>query len=84
MDVATGGTLHLSVPVGRTGWRTESLSPELAEHYQREIEDFGRAIEEGVPFHADGLDGLRSVQAAAAVIESQHTGRRVEVSQEEV
>ena len=80
VDVATGGTLHLTVPVGRTGWRTESMSPELTDHYQREIEDFGRAIEEGVPFHADGLDGLRSVEGAAAIIESQRTGRRIAVT----
>ncbi|MGH7862684.1 MAG: Gfo/Idh/MocA family oxidoreductase, partial [Candidatus Dormibacteraceae bacterium] len=84
VDVATGGMLHLSVPEGRTGWRTESLSLELTEHYQREIEDFSQAIEDGTPFHADGLDGLRSVEAAVAVIESQHSGRRVAVSHAEV
>ncbi|SRR5579883_225830 len=66
--------------VGRTGWRTESISLEPTDHYQREIEDFGRAVEEGVPFHADGLDGFRSVEAAAAIIESQRIGRRIAVT----
>jgi predicted dehydrogenase len=79
VDVATGGTLHLSVPIGRTGWRTESIALELTDHYQREIEDFGDAIEGGAPFQADGIDGLRSVEIATAVIEAQHSGHRVRV-----
>jgi 1,5-anhydro-D-fructose reductase (1,5-anhydro-D-mannitol-forming) len=83
VDVATGGTLYLTLPVGRTGWRTESTSLELTDHYRREIEVFGRAVEEGAPFHADGIDGLRSVEVAAAIIESQRTGQRVAVKQSE-
>jgi 1,5-anhydro-D-fructose reductase (1,5-anhydro-D-mannitol-forming) len=79
IDVATHGTLHLTLPVGQTGTRTESSRLELTDHYQREIEDFGRAVEEGGPFRADGIDGLRSVEIASAVIESQRTGHRVSI-----
>jgi predicted dehydrogenase len=83
VDVATGGALHVTFPVGRTGWRTESSSLALTDHYRREIEEFGRAVEEGATFHADGIDGLRSVEVAAAIIESQRTGQRVAVKQSE-
>jgi len=83
VDVVTGGTLHFSVPDGHTGWRAEVWRPELAEHYQREIEAFGRAVETGAPFTASGLDGLRCVELATAIIESERTGRRVPVQRTE-
>jgi 1,5-anhydro-D-fructose reductase (1,5-anhydro-D-mannitol-forming) len=79
IDVVTGGTLHVSIPEGRTGARTASRRPEPVDHYQRQIEAFSRAVAEGVPFHASGEDGLRSVEVQMAVIESQRTGGRVAV-----
>jgi predicted dehydrogenase len=81
IDVATGGTLQVSVPDGPAGRRDETWCPdwrsEPVDHYRRQFEAFGRAVEEGAPFGADGQDGLRSVELFQAVIEAYDSGRRV-------
>ena len=47
--------------------------------YQAQIEAFGTAILSGSAFRADGMDGLRAVEVASAVIGSQRTGERLAV-----
>lgn len=84
IDVATGGTLQLTRPAGATGWRAETARPELTDHYQGEVEAFSRAVATGTPFAADGVDGLRTVEVAAAIIEAHRSGRRVRVERTEV
>lgn len=79
VDVRTMGSLHVSLPDGPAGSRTDTHQPVLVDNYQREIEAFSAAIESGHPFRASGIDGLRSVEVQTAIIESQRTGRRVEV-----
>ncbi len=79
VDVRTGGSLHVSVPDGPAGSRTETHQPVLVDNYQREIEAFSAAIETDEPFRASGVDGLRSVEVQTAIIESQRTGKRVSV-----
>jgi len=79
IDVHMGGPLYIARPEGITGTHTESLHPELTDHYQRQIEAFGRAIATNTPVNANGEDGLRAVEVAAAIITSQRTGRRVAV-----
>lgn len=79
VDVRTMGSLHVSVPDGPAGLRTDTHQPVLVDNYQREIEAFSAAIESGHPFRASGIDGLRSVEVQTAIIESQRTGRRVGV-----
>jgi 1,5-anhydro-D-fructose reductase (1,5-anhydro-D-mannitol-forming) len=81
IDVATGGTLQVSVPDESAGRRDETWRPEWrsepVDHYRRQFEAFGRTVEGEAPFGADGRDGLRSVEVARAVIESYDSGRRV-------
>jgi 1,5-anhydro-D-fructose reductase (1,5-anhydro-D-mannitol-forming) len=78
IDVATRGRLRLSVPEGHTGRRDEGWQPELVDHYQRQIEAFGHAVEDAAPFGAGGVDGLRAVELATAVIEEYDSGERIE------
>jgi 1,5-anhydro-D-fructose reductase (1,5-anhydro-D-mannitol-forming) len=80
VDVRTMGSLHVSVPEGPTGLRTDTHQPVLVDNYQREIEAFSAAIESGKPFAASGIDGLRSVEVQTAIIESQRNGQRVGVT----
>jgi 1,5-anhydro-D-fructose reductase (1,5-anhydro-D-mannitol-forming) len=82
IDVASAGALHLAVPDGTPpGERVEVWRPAVPDHYQAEIEAFSRAIREGCSFEADGLDGLRAVEVASAIVASQRDGwRRVTVS----
>ncbi len=84
VDVATQGILHVSLPDGRTGRRDTVWQPEPGDHYRRQIEAFGRAVEDGVPFGADGMDGVRSAEIVDAVTQSYDTGRRIEVRHQEV
>jgi 1,5-anhydro-D-fructose reductase (1,5-anhydro-D-mannitol-forming) len=83
IDVATGGALEIARPDRIGGTRLESWQPSLPEHYQAEIEAFGQAIRSGSEFHADGMDGLRAVEIASAVIDSQRTGKRVAIQHAE-
>ncbi|MCC6628942.1 MAG: Gfo/Idh/MocA family oxidoreductase [Chloroflexi bacterium] len=84
IDVSTHGVLHISHPDGATGWRGETLRPELTDHYQCEIEAFSAAVLGGTPFTATGDDGLRVVEVASAIIESGRSGRRVKIEPTEV
>ena len=47
--------------------------------YRRVIDDFNHAVLENREPHANGLDGLRSVQLTDAMARSAHEGRTVEV-----
>lgn len=62
-----------------TGVSTTVIERPLPESYAREVEAFSRAVKEGGEFHADGLDGLRSVQVSAAILESVRTGKTIRI-----
>jgi 1,5-anhydro-D-fructose reductase (1,5-anhydro-D-mannitol-forming) len=62
-----------------TGTSTTVVERPLPDSYGREIEAFSRAVKEGGKFHADGIDGLHSVQVSAAILESARTGRTVAI-----
>ena len=79
VDVQTHGTLEITQPDGPAGRREERHQPALVDHYRRQFEDFGRSISDGSQFGASGVDGLRSVEITRAIIESQTSGRRVDV-----
>lgn len=55
------------------------IAPEPVNPYRAEIEEFGRAIQEGRPASAGGAEGVRSQRVLAACYESARTGRAVEV-----
>jgi len=57
----------------------EPYAGDLLSLYQLEIEAFQRAIQRNEEFEASGMDGLRAVQAASAIIESASTGRTVKI-----
>ena len=79
VDVRTRGTLELTLPEDSLGSIAEVHQPRLMDHYQAELEDFSRCVEEGRAFHASGTDGLRSVEVSEAIIESQRSGGRVTI-----
>lgn len=62
-----------------TGVSTTVIERPLPESYAREIEAFSRAVKEGGEFHADGMDGLLSVQVSAAILESVRTGKTIKI-----
>ncbi|HET6319218.1 MAG TPA: Gfo/Idh/MocA family oxidoreductase [Chloroflexota bacterium] len=70
IDVASGGLVELALP----GVPAERLQPVVPDHYQAEIEAFQRAVRGQPPFEASGLDGLRNVEIASAIVESQRGG----------
>jgi 1,5-anhydro-D-fructose reductase (1,5-anhydro-D-mannitol-forming) len=57
----------------------EPYTGDLLSLYQLEIEAFQRAVQRNEEFEASGMDGLRAVQAASAIIESASTGRAVKI-----
>jgi len=57
----------------------ESYEGNLLSLYKLQIEAFSRAIQGDEEFEASGLDGLRAVQVASAIIESASTGRAIKV-----
>ena len=57
----------------------ESYQGDLLSSYTLQIEAFRRAVEQDEEFGASGVDGLRAVQAASAIIESASTGRAVKI-----
>jgi len=57
----------------------EPYAGDLLSLYQREIEAFQRAVQGQEEFEASGIDGLRAVQVASAIIESASTGRTVKI-----
>jgi 1,5-anhydro-D-fructose reductase (1,5-anhydro-D-mannitol-forming) len=57
----------------------EPYEGDLLSSYQLQIDAFRRAIQEGAEFDASGMDGLRAVQVASAIIESASTGRTVKI-----
>ena len=57
----------------------ESYEGDLLSLYKLQIKAFRRAIEGNEEFEASGMDGLRAVQVASAVIESASTGRTVKI-----
>jgi predicted dehydrogenase len=57
----------------------EPYQGDLLSMYQLEIEAFQRAVQRNEEFEASGMDGLRAVQVASAVIESASTGRTVRI-----
>ena len=57
----------------------EPYQGDLLSMYQLEIEAFQRAVQRNEEFEASGMDGLRAVQVASAVIESASTGRTVKI-----
>jgi 1,5-anhydro-D-fructose reductase (1,5-anhydro-D-mannitol-forming) len=59
--------------------REESYGGNLLSLYKLEIEAFSRAVQEDEEFEASGMDGLRAVQVASAIIESASTGRTVKI-----
>lgn len=61
------------------GVATTVIERPLPDAYACEIEAFGRAVEQGEEFHADGMDGLRSVQVSAAILESVRTGKTIKI-----
>jgi 1,5-anhydro-D-fructose reductase (1,5-anhydro-D-mannitol-forming) len=62
----------------------EPYEGDLLSLYQLEIEAFRRAVQRGEEFEASGIDGLRAVQVASAIIESASTGRTVKVEPLEI
>jgi 1,5-anhydro-D-fructose reductase (1,5-anhydro-D-mannitol-forming) len=83
LDVATGGSLHMSRPEGATGWRSDGLRLELVDHYQRQIEAFSAAVLGGPAFGASGEDGRYVVAVTEAVIAATRSGRRVVVAHDD-
>ena len=57
----------------------ETYPTDLLTLYKLQIDDFNRAVLQGEEFDASGVDGLRVVQVASAVIESAKTGRAVKI-----
>ena len=57
----------------------ESYEGDLLSLYRFQIEAFSRAIQGKEEFEASGMDGLRAVQVASAIIESASTGRAVKI-----
>jgi 1,5-anhydro-D-fructose reductase (1,5-anhydro-D-mannitol-forming) len=72
--VSTVAEGHLKITRGAE--TTISQIP-LRDPYEAEVEAFSRAIERDETFGADGEDGVRSVEATVAVLESAATGRAV-------
>jgi 1,5-anhydro-D-fructose reductase (1,5-anhydro-D-mannitol-forming) len=62
----------------------EPYEGDLLSSYQLQIAAFRRAIQEGAEFDASGMDGLRTVQVASAIIESASTGRTVKIEPVEI
>ena len=56
---------------------TVSYEPDNLAHFQREIEDFNRAIEQNGQPAATGTDGLKVVQVTVAMLESAAAGKTV-------
>jgi predicted dehydrogenase len=82
VDVVSRGELELALLDGVGGQRLERWAPIVPDHYQSEIEAFGeavRSVRSGKPFAADGVDGLRAVEVASAVIAAQRSGERTAV-----
>jgi 1,5-anhydro-D-fructose reductase (1,5-anhydro-D-mannitol-forming) len=79
VDVLSGGALEVALPDGAGGQRLERWAPAVPDHYRAEIEAFGEALRSDAPFAADGVDGLRAVEVASAVIAAQRSGQRVPV-----
>jgi 1,5-anhydro-D-fructose reductase (1,5-anhydro-D-mannitol-forming) len=52
---------------------------DLLSLYQLEVEAFQRAVRRKEDFEASGMDGVRAVQVASAIIESASTGRTVKI-----
>ncbi len=52
---------------------------DLLSLYQLEVEAFQRAVERKEEYEASGMDGVRVVQVATAIIESASTGRTVKI-----
>jgi 1,5-anhydro-D-fructose reductase (1,5-anhydro-D-mannitol-forming) len=57
----------------------QSYEGDLLSLYKLEIEAFRRAVQQDEEFEASGMDGVRAVQAASAIIESASTGRTVKI-----
>ena len=57
----------------------DSYEGDLLSLYRLQIQAFPRAIERDEEFDASGMDGLRAVQVASAIIESASTGRAVKI-----
>ena len=52
---------------------------DLLSLYQLEVEAFQRAVQCKEDFEASGMDGVRAVQVASAIVESASTGRTVKI-----
>ena len=70
--------------VSDSGDLEEPYEGDLLSSYQRQIDAFRRAVQEGADFDASGMDGLRAVQVASAIIESASTGRTVKIEPLEI
>ena len=57
----------------------EPYEGDLLSLYRLQIESFQRAVQGGEQFDASGMDGVRAVQVASAIIESASTGRTVRI-----
>jgi 1,5-anhydro-D-fructose reductase (1,5-anhydro-D-mannitol-forming) len=57
----------------------EFYEGDLLSLYKLGIEAFSRAIQGDEKFEASGMDGLRAVQVASAIIESASTGRAIKI-----
>ena len=57
----------------------DSYEGDLLSLYRLQIQAFQRAIQQDEEFDASGMDGLRAVQVASAIIESASTGRAVKI-----
>jgi 1,5-anhydro-D-fructose reductase (1,5-anhydro-D-mannitol-forming) len=79
-EARTGRFEVVSETVNESAEYPEALLP----NYVAEIEDMQRAVAEGRPPAATGIDGLRAVEATVAMIESARTGRTVKVARTDV
>jgi 1,5-anhydro-D-fructose reductase (1,5-anhydro-D-mannitol-forming) len=79
IDVVSHGAVELALPDGPPPRsRAERWEPVVVvDHYRAEIEAFHHSVRGGAPFEADGVDGLRAVEIATAIVESQTEGGKL-------
>jgi len=79
------GTMQMTPPQGKL-WLTDAagtrdLNVRVLNPYTRELDAFTAHITEGAEFHADGLDGHKSVEVTCAAIEAAKVRRAVKVGE---
>jgi predicted dehydrogenase len=73
------GTLEVTTQYATDGSATQSYTFPAWDSFANELEAFSRAALDGSPFHADGWDGLHSVEISDAILAAQRSGRTVTI-----